>query len=76
MARYSGYLKRPEILETVYSVEEKEGEEGEKGKEKESEVGEQKGEKEAGGGGRAGEDEEEDKTSEKKTGRRESETTE
>ena len=73
LSRYSGFLKRPEILETVYSVEEKEGEEGEKVKEKENEEVEK--EKTAIENGMKAEDEEE-KNSDEKVPRRESETTE
>ena len=71
--RYSGFLKRPEILETVYSVEEKDGEEGEKVKEKENEEVEK--EETLNENGLAAEEEEE-KNSDEKVPRRESETTE
>ena len=71
--RYSGFLKRPEILETVYSVEEKDGEEGEKVKEKENEEVEK--EETLNENGIAAEEEEE-KNSDEKVPRRESETTE
>jgi len=73
MKRYSGFLKRPEILETVYSVEEKDGEEGEKVKEKENEEVEK--EETLIENGIAAEEEEE-KNSDEKVPRRESETTE
>ena len=72
MWRYSGFLKRPEILETVYSVEEKDGEEGEKVKEKEND----ETEKERGENGIKADEEEEEKNSDDKVPRRESETTE
>ena len=72
IGRYSGFLKRPEILETVYSVEEKEGEEGEKVKEKENEAEVEKEKIENG----IKAEEEEEKNSDEKVPRRESETTE
>ena len=72
MWRYSGFLKRPEILETVYSVEEKDGEEGEKVKEKEND----EMEKEKGENRIKADEEEEEKNSDDKVPRRESETTE
>ena len=73
-SRYSGFLKRPEILETVYSVEEKEGEEGEKVKEKENEEVEKEKTAIENGGIKA--EDEEEKNSDEKVPRRESETTE
>ena len=40
MKRYSSFLKRPEILETVYSVESEDGNEGGKNEEKKEETNE------------------------------------
>ena len=60
-------------METVYSVEEKEGEEGEKVKEKENEEVEKEKTKIANG---IKADEEDEKNSDEKVPRRESETTE